>query len=60
MHAYDDVMQSVCYRVCGRVSLPPPVWALALSKKDKVFEKKQMLFFGYGCKVDLDKRKKDT
>ena len=31
MHACGDVAQSVCYRACGRVWLPPHVWALALS-----------------------------
>ena len=31
MHACDDVTQSVCCTACGRVSLSPHVWALALS-----------------------------
>ena len=31
MHACGDMTQYVCYRACGRVSLPPHVLALALS-----------------------------
>ena len=29
MHARGDVAQSVCYKACGQMSLPPHVWAFA-------------------------------